>query len=270
MHSIILRALICSLLLALSAAAQSAAPSPNVELTAVLQELSESATPEQVRQISDAIAASPTLIEQLNSLAASRRITQIRVAPPEAIRSVRGVRFGASLNGTQLVLAVNLLTELLKDRLIDVVKPNDVSPNNTTFVIGHLAFHAKTADEMAKVESDMKRMVVERSKEAGRHDYTDILQLGQRAWMEYEASAFIQGWNYVVDAATQANGGKTLSAEQVSSLLLNLRYRFAFMKALQIREVGIQISNTGMIQMNERNIKAIAEALRISPMADVQ
>lgn len=270
MHSITFRTIICCLLFALSAGARSAPPSPNAALTAVLQKLSESANPEQLSQISSAIAASPALGEQLNALAASRKITEIRVVPPEAIQAVRGVRFGASLNGTQLVLATSLLSELLKNRLYDVVKPNDMLPNNTTFVIGHLAFHAKTTDEMFKFDSDMKRMIEERSKTAGQHDYTDLLLLGQRTQIENEASAFVQGWNYVVDAATQANGGKTLTAEQVSSLLLNLRYRFAITKALQIKDGGIQISNTGMIQMNERNIKAIATALGTSPMADIQ
>lgn len=270
MHSITFRAVIGCFLLALSVGARSASPSPNAELTAVLQELSEKASSEQVIQISNAIAASPTLTEQLNDLAASKKITAIRVVPLESIQPAREVRFGASLNGTQVVLAVNLLTELLKNRLYDVVKPNNVLPNNTTFVIGHLIFHAKTNDEMAKFESNMKRMIEERSKTAGQHDYTDLLLLGQRTHIENEASAFIQGWNYVVDAATQANGGKTLTVEQVSTLLLNLRYRFPFAKALQLKEGGIQISNTGTIQMNERNTKALATALSTSPMADIQ
>lgn len=270
MHSITFRAVICCLLFALSAGARSASPSPNAELTAVLQKLSQSANPEQFSQISSAITASPTLSEQLNELAASGKITEIRVVPLEAIQTVRGGRFGASLNGTQLVLAANLLAELVKNRLFDVVKPNDVLPNNTTFVIGHLAFHAKTTDEMSKFDSDMKRMIEERSKTAGQHDFTALFLLSQRTRIENEASAFIQGWNYVVDAATQANGGKALTTEQVSSLLINLRYRFAFVKALQIKDDGVQISNTGMIHMNERNIKAVATALGTSPMADIQ
>lgn len=270
MHSIIFRIFICPLLLVLSAGAQSASPSPNAELTATLQKISESTSPEQLSQISGAIAASPALTEQLNDLASSRRVTEIRVIPPEAIQQTRGIRFGASFNGTQFVLATNLLVELMKNRAYDAMKLNDVLPNNTTFVIGHLAFHAATSNDMARSDSDIKRMIEERSKTAGQHDYTDLLLLGQRTRIENEASVFIQGWNYVVDAATQANGGKTLTAEQISTILLNLRYRFAFVKALQLKEDGLQISNTGTVQMNERNTKAVAAALATSPMADIQ
>lgn len=265
-----LRAVLVCLLLAWSVAARSASPAPNADLAAVLHKLSDSASPEQSAQISNAIAASPALTEQLNELAASRKITEIRVVALEAIPPSQGVRFGASLHGTQLLLAASLLTELTKNRLYDVVRPNDVLPNNTTFVISHIALHAKTSDELAKLDSDLGRMLDERRKTTGSHEYTDLLLLGQNKRMENEASAFIQGWNHVVDAATQTNGGKTLTAEQLVPLLLNLRYRFAFAKALQIKDDGLQISNTGTILLNERNIKALVTALSTSRMADIQ
>jgi hypothetical protein len=270
MHSIFLRTLICVFLLAISINARSASPSPNTELSAVLQRLAENASPEQFGQIAGAIAASPILTEQLNDLASSRKLSEIRVVSPDAIQPIRGNRFGASLSGTQLVLSVNLLAELLKNRAYDVVKANDVLPNNTTFVIGHLAFHAKTSDDMAKFDGNLKRKIEERSKAVGQNDFTDLVLLAQRTGIENEASAFIQAWNYVIDAATQANGGKTLAAEQISTLLVNLRYRFAFAKALQLNDGALQFSSTGMIDTNERNVKAVATALRTSPMADIQ
>ncbi|MDT8992399.1 hypothetical protein RQP54_16115 [Curvibacter sp. APW13] len=270
MRTLPFRVIVFYLLLVLSANALSGPPSPNAELDAVLHKLSDSTSPEQSAQISSSIAASPALTEQLNELATTRKITEIRVIPLEAIPPSQGVRFGASLHGTQLLLAANLLTELTKNRLHDVVRPNDVLPNNTTFVISHIAFHAKTSDDLAKLDSDLGRMLDERRKTSGSHEYTDLLLLGQNKRMENEASAFIQGWNHVVDAATQTNGGKTLTAEQVVTLLLNLRYRFAFAKALQVQEGGLQISNTGMILLNERNIKALVTALSTSRMADIQ
>jgi len=258
------------LLLAFPAGAQSVPPSPNAELTAMLQKLSEYASPEQFSQISSAITASPALTEQLNDLASSRKITEIQVRPPEAIQPIQGIRFGALLDGTQLVLATDLLVELLKNRGYAAIKPGTVLPNTTTFVIGHLAFHAKTSDEMARFEEDIKRMVDEKLKSPGRHDYTDIVLLGTRTHIENEASAFIQGWNYMIDAATQDNGGKTLTVDQVSTLLVKLRYRFAFSKALALEEGRIEFIDTGMIPMNERNIKAVAKALSTSTVTDIQ
>lgn len=269
MHLLTYRIFLFLLLFILSAGAQSA-PSKNAELTAILQKLTEGTSPEHASQIADAIAASPALTEQLNSLTLSKKITEIRVIPTNAIQPTRGIRFGGSLDGTRLILATNLLLALRKNRAYDVVKQSDVLPNNTTFVIGHLAFHASTNDEMAKFDDEMKQKFEERSKATGQHDYTDLLLLSQRTRIENEASAFILGWNYMVDAATQANGGKTLTVEQASTLLVNLRYRFAFAKALELKEGGMQISNTGMIQLNEHNKKAIATALGTSPMADIQ
>lgn len=270
MNHLVIRILFIIFIFSLSNGARCDSPSINSELDGLLQRLSVNATSEQYNQIFGAVKASPALRTQLNELATSRKLTEIRVLAPEAIPMSRGVRFGASVEGTQFFLSTSLLKELLKNRTYDVVKANDIYPDNCVFVLSHLAFHVASSQEMEKLDGEMKRRIEELSKTTGQHDYTEILRFGASKRLENESAAFIKGWNQVVDAATQSNGNQTLSIDQVSTLLMNLRYRFAFHKALQLPENSLLFSNTGMVEMNERNVKAIATALSTSKMADIQ
>jgi hypothetical protein len=93
-----------------------------------------------------------------------------------------------------------------------VVHPDDILPNNTTFVLGHLAFHLNAGAVKPREFPNL-------------NDYVT-------AMLDQEARAFIRSWNDALDAAVQQNNGKSLSPQQVAYFMLNMRYRFAFLTAL--------------------------------------
>lgn len=136
-------------------------PSPNSELSAVLQKLSATATSEQFNQIKNAINASPALLAQLNDLSSSGNLTAIRVSTPDAIPMIQGIRFGAIREGSQFVFSSILLQELLKNRIHDAGKESDILPDNTVFVLSHLAYHARTTEEMARLDNQTKNRIDE-------------------------------------------------------------------------------------------------------------
>jgi len=216
---------------------------PNRELVTILGNLAGSAANEQYRQIEDAVNASPQLVEQLNELAASGKLTAIVVLNSTAAATAPNPGpFSAWIAGTSLVFTEKLLPQLTQRRLYDVVHPDDILPNNTTFVLGHLAFHLRVAPP------PINKLAVD--------DYV-------AGMLNQEAHAFIQAWNDALDAATQQNHGP-LTAGQIGSLLLNMRYRFAFVTA------DIHLGQGGTIDPNESNVNAIATALKKASVTDIQ
>lgn len=79
-------------------------------------------------------------------------------------------------------------------------------PNNLVFVLGAFAFHLQVPPSLPP---------------------TNVAQFVQ-AQVERDASAFLEGWNDVVEAAAHDNGNKPLTVPQFSSMMLNLRYRAVF------------------------------------------
>lgn len=270
MNSIIARLLISLLTVTAFNYAVAASPVPNHELDGVLRRLATTATEEQYNQIVGGIKASASLMTDLNGLAASGELTDINVVLPGMAPKARGVAFGGSVDGTKIFFTTDFLKELLKNRIFDVVHADDIYPNNFTFAIGHLAYHLKTSKEMDNLDADFKRQVGELSSSPGGHDFTSILQSKMRKRIENEASAFIQAWNDTVEAATRSNGDSPLNAQQVSTLMMNLRYRFAFLKALRLPENSLLLTPAGLVELNDRNVKAISTALSTSSIADIQ
>jgi hypothetical protein len=90
------------------------------------------------------------------------------------------------------------------------------------------------------------------------------------AMLDHEARAYIQAWNDTLDAAVHQNGGQPLRPPQVWSLMLNMRYRFVFTKALAPATNKLEIAPSGVIEESEANAKAIATALETSSIADIQ
>jgi hypothetical protein len=222
---------------ALAGGARAETPVP-AALQPILAPLSRTATPEQYQQILGAVNASPMLAKELEILVTRRKLAAITVLPGH---STAGSPYNAWADRSQIVLHADFLKAQLANRTLDVVHTDDVLPNNTVFCLGHLAYHLAIEDPSPQGAS---------------------LQTYLRQRLEREAGAFIQGWNNVVDAAVQTHGGKPLSSRQVAQLLLNMRYRFALMKA--------EISPNGFIETSPRNIDAIVGVLRVSPLTDIQ
>lgn len=214
----------------------------------LLANLTANASQEQGAQMSDAIHGAPLLTGQLNELIAAGKLTSIDIV---ARTAPKPGPFSSWTAGTKIQLTEDLLPHLLKDHPFDVIRAGDVFPNNTTFVLGHLAYHLS-------------------------HNPRDLLgrQLSPddfiRARIRNEAEAFIQGWNDTVDAAVKANGSKPLAPQQIASMLMQLRYRFAFLMALRQADNKLHISDSGMIESTDANIASIAAVLEKSQLADIE
>lgn len=232
--------------------AVAASVAPNRELERILGKLADTAGSDQYRQIEDAVKCSSHLIDQLNRLAASGNLIEIVVlTSAAALHAPKPGPFGAWTAGKSLVFTETLLSQLKKNREYDVVYPDDILPNNTTFVLGHLAFHLQ-AGKVA-VAPDV----------AHPNGYI-------AAMLDQEARAFIQAWNDALDAAIQQNHDKPLTPHQIATFMFNMRYRFAFLAALRQATENIRIEGNGVIEESDSNAKAIANALKHSPLADIQ
>lgn len=222
-------------------------------LDAILQKLSSSASTDDATRIEQAIHASPALRAQLDALASAGKLKSITVKPGDVAASENGAYFGAAFDANGIVLSEVFLGE--QNRMAyDVRTPNEILPNNTVFVLGHLAYHLRDT-----------QYVEEAARRAANRDafMTEV--------MRNEAGAFIQGWNDVVDAATVTNGNKPLSARQAGDLLINLRYRAAFIKAMNAKAgPKLKFSNDGHIEASDSNLKSMATALADKPVAGLQ
>ena len=223
----------------------------NIALESVLHKLEAQATVEQSRQITEAIAASPHLQEQLQSLVSGGKLTDILILSDEKAKAAaKPGPFNAWISGASIVFSESILLQLAKNRNLDVAHPDERLPNNTTFVLGHLAYQLNAGPPNPRGYSDMQAFV--------------------SAMVSRDAHAYIQAWNDVLDAAVRANEGRQLTPQQIGGLMLNLRYRFAFTKALQQSDPKLEIAQNGEVLDTDRNAQAIATALRTSAVADIQ
>jgi hypothetical protein len=227
-------------------------PPPNAELTPILRELCASVSSDQCRQLAEAIEASASLAGRLNGLAATGALTAIKVVPVSDIPSAKRALFRGVIDGTKIVVSTELLPDLQKKRLFDVVYDDDVLPNNTTFVLSHLAYHLGEAarTKSSKLPLDMQAYVAMRLHE--------------------EAAGFLQAWNDTLDAAVRDNNGQALSSRQVAQLLLNARYRFALLTFRQPPEKSLQYAPTGALELSEHNIGVVIERLKTSSVTDIE
>lgn len=238
---------------AMSAHAATSASATHPSLDAVLQKLSSAAPSGDVARIEEAIHSSPALLGQLSALASAGKLKSITVKPGEVAAAKNGADFGAAFDANGIVLSDAFLGEQ-SQMAYDVRTPNEVLPNNTVFVLGHLAYHLRDA-----------QYVEEAAHRAANEDAF------LAAVMRNEAGAFIQGWNDVVDAATVATHGKPLSPGQAGQLMINLRYRSAFIKAMDVKGIRkLDFSNDGRIEASDRNLNAMAAALANRPMTGLQ
>lgn len=237
-------------------------------LKAIIDNLRQRATNDQYQLITRAIVASPALAKQLSSLASNGLITTFSIDTPSS-GSARPSTFGAGISGTDWVFKSSFLEEQGTARIYDVVGNDDILPNNMVFALGHLAFHAQSEEQFKKDEEALKGMtnsgVV--PSEAKSKGFSNPMERWIDLRLRYEAGAFIQGWNDVYDAAALENHGNPLSANQVGSLMLNLRNRTVFLKTMKDHKL---FSGSGRIEPTAANVDAIVVVLHGSQMIDIE
>ena len=210
--------------------------------------VSISAAGDQSTQIQQSLASCPSLRTSLDGLASSGKLTRIRVTTQEETR--RSGPFSAVATNGEILVTSDWL-EAQRHPYSDVRKEGEILPDNLCFGLGHLADHM-TAEAAPPVTAQNIASVIQ-----GR--------------LNKEARAYIHGWAYVLEAATAKNGGAPLSAAQIGDLLLNLRYRFAFLQAMDSRATPrLTILAGGVIPDTEQNVAAVSAALSHSTVADIQ
>ena len=186
-------------------------------------------------------------------MASSGKLKNITVKSGEVAAVNNGANFGAAFDANGIILSEVFLDKQSK-MAYDVRIPNEVLPNNTVFVLGHLAYHLRDAQ------------YVEQAAHRAANEDEFLTEV-----MRNEAAAFIQGWNDVVNAATVANGNKPLSSGRAGELMINLLYRSAFIGAMNAKDIPkLDFSKGGRIEASDRNLSAMAAALRNKPLTGLQ
>jgi hypothetical protein len=211
-------------------------------LAAILDSYKGQSTPLQYKQVSEAIALSPSLARELGAAADTGRLKGVRVADPE--QAPNGP-FRATIEEGWIVFAADFLPQVAPLRLQHVVRATDIVPDNLVFVLGAFAFHLLSPPGL---------------RPATREAFI-------QAAMERDARAFLNGWNDLVDWATHGNRDQPLSIEQSGSLLLNLRYRAVFI-GNQDTFRKLDWSGGGRLEPNTRNVAAVADGLHKMTLLD--
>lgn len=226
-----------------------------------------------------AIDASPSLKQRMETLASTGQLTAIRIVPDSTPPKVRGQAFGGAIDDTSMILTAGLLTALQQNRRTDVITENDVLPDNTVFVLSHLARHLEIRTRQEQFNAHFQELVhdaLEKADQSGTEfDPQPLIEFATQGNLRLEAECMISGWNAVVDAAIHTTGKDNTTDEaevamMLGPLLFNLRYRDVFNKAMALpQDQRIQLMADG-IPMDQRNIDAIVAALMQMQMFDIQ
>jgi hypothetical protein len=244
-----------------AAAAQVRDPSgASGELASILDRVTIPASSGQQQQIVDAVTASPALSSRFGELVANGKLTAIDVVEARATGRASGPfagappvkgPFAAALDGSRIILSSQLLSMLRNGRLLDTASADDVLPDQTVFVLAHLAYHLREPiAPTPKPGEDVDSFTARR--------------------LESEANAYIYAWNTTVDEAVHRRGGAALNADQITSLLLNCRYRFALVGIRSRNISGPSQSPSGIIERTPSNLEAVMQTLRQSAIADLE
>jgi hypothetical protein len=208
-------------------------------LQTLIDTLARQGRQDQGKLVVQALSASPQLMAQFNAAANSARLTALDVT------NQRPGPFAATYFRGELLFAPDFMAQQRKQRLHDVTNPTDILPDNLVFALGTLIFYA----------------------DAQPVPFGPNPQAFAKAATERDASAFINGWNAVVEAALKENRGKPLSDQQVSALILNLKYRAIFANATALGKYKVQPG--GAIEPTQQNVTAIAAGLLKMNIQDI-
>ncbi|GGA14698.1 hypothetical protein [Dyella caseinilytica] len=245
----------------------------NNPLQGILSTLQSSVPPEQYQLFDVAIKSSPTLTAQLNELASSGQLTAFKVGERSTLPPTRGP-FGGYVSGTTWAFTPTFVQQQAKTRYYDVVMPDDVLGNNMVFALGELAYRTKAAPDVEAAEQVLKAQFAQNvaaARQASQPINADnFMRESIALQIRNTASGFIQGWNDMLEAAVQDNGGKVLTIRQLVSLTMNFRYRAVFMRAMRLPDHKLNFANDGRIEPNDANRDAIANALKTMSVYDLQ
>ncbi len=202
---------------------------------------------DQTQQIDKSLAACQNLGATLDRLARSAGFEQIRVTT--SVETKRTGPFLAAVSGSEIIVAADWLT-LQSQPYSDVRREGEILPDNLCFDFGHLSDHIA-------------------------HPISPPTGTDVNAWlkerMNAESRAFLRGWPFVLEAARAKNNGKPLGPAQIGGLLINLRYRFAFLQAMAPNSSPkLSILSDGSIPETDANVAAVSAALSHSTIADLQ
>lgn len=235
------RALICVLSsLAITACTWRNDPLP--QYARIMRHFEASVAPKYYVQIAGAISISPRLRDELNELADSGKFTGFIVNDRSKIANGKVTLFGGFTQGTKIVLTTEYLQVLLKSRYTNIAHDKSMKADNTVFALAHLVHHLQMSVNPEQYDTP--------------ENYN-------KAKLRDEAAAFIEGWNAMLDVARTQNRGKNLTAAQISGLLSNTRYNFAFQ--------GLQNWNRdGTIREDADSLEHIEQTLGHSSIEDIE
>lgn len=226
-----------------------------------------------------AVDASPALKQRMEVLAGTGQLTAIDIVSDSAPPVVRGQPFAGAIDDTRIVLTTGLLAALEQNRRSDVISEHDVLPDNTVFVLSHLAHHLEIRTRQEQFDEHLQELVheaLEKADQSGTElDQQPLIQYATQGNLELEAECMISGWNAVVNAAIHTTGKDNTTDEaevamMLAPLLINLRYREVFTKAMELpQDQRIQLQANG-IPMDQRNINAVVAALMQMQLLDIQ
>jgi hypothetical protein len=224
-----------ALLLAGQASAQDA-------LAPLLAGFGAKASPEQVKQVADAIAASPPLQARMEKLAASGVLKGIDLVTQEDERMEDK---GATVVGGHILMTTKFLTGEPPHRRAEAKTKADLDPpDNLIFALGHMTYHLETPFDAKSLpqNADARTNFVVRE----------------------EAKAMIQAWNDLIDAEAKLKG-RPITAAEAQSLIPNFKYREYIIKA---QGKGAVLTADGHLAENGPTLGSMTSALFESQLAD--
>lgn len=238
------------------AQAQNASPSPDLKSVQALR--SDPQRQDYYAQVLEALQKSDSIKKKASALKEAGKPLKISVMPAGELPAPKGKLFGGFIAGDTMVFSYDFLKSFRSGRIHDVVYDDDVAPDHTVFAIAHLLHHLETKDAFSAEK------------------YGKYVEAHLKARLDDEASAWIFGWNSLIEAATNKNGGKALTQRQVTQLLMDFQYRSILFKAMKVGPSAgtdpnaLDLLPSGSIDDNRRNIDAIVEALKSSQLANIE
>lgn len=239
-----------------------------VDLDASLVRLVVAASETHTARVVDAISASPKLSAMVTRLASAGQLTGIAVLPDSSVGIHYGRAVQAGIEQRQIRISAALLDSLSRPAGKEVSGAGTkLRPNSVTFVIGHLVAHLLGAPELSRQLADLTRQFdggTQRPLTAN-----DYVHRRSELTLSAEATAFIHSWNFMIDAATAAEGA-ALTAKQIVELLIGLEYRSLFWGALENPQARVRVSPGGFIENDAANVRLVVETLRKLPPYNIE
>lgn len=219
--------------------------SQQAAVNAVIKSNQASLNTQSADRVSQAVGCSKSLLSDLSSMIQTGALKEINISATPS-----GSFQGYTTN--QSVLLTEQLMSVLSEAKHSVYQSDQqVSVNQAAFVLSYLAYRLRTADSVSM------------------SNFANPFAFSQ-ANMRNISTAFLTGWNSMVECATNRNAEKTLTVGQVGELLFRARYKSALMLPRNHRLASKFFTESGKINLSQENIDAVAEVLSNSRVADIK